>query len=83
MSRPNVPLVPMLWLLLRPGAQRRAARNALGRPPIALAIHGGAGVIEPREDDARKGGLRTAPASPRRSMPATRSSSAAARASMR
>ena len=46
MSRPRVLAIPMLWLLLVPALEAAAPPAPPAPPPFAIAIHGGAGVIE-------------------------------------
>jgi beta-aspartyl-peptidase (threonine type) len=50
MSRPSLPVIPLLALLAAPGLLAAAPAPAPAPPsppPVAIAIHGGAGVIEP------------------------------------
>ena len=47
MSRLNMPLVTALLLLVEPAFAAKPATPPPAGPPIALAIHGGAGVIDP------------------------------------
>lgn len=50
MSRPSLPVIPLLALLAAPGLVAAAPAPAPAPPPpppVAIAIHGGAGVIEP------------------------------------
>jgi len=65
MSRPRVLAIPMLWLLLVPALEAAAPPAPPAPPPFAIAIHGGAGVIErakmtPEKEAGYRAGLAAA-----------------------
>jgi len=65
MSRPTVLVVPMLWLLSAPALSAAPPATPAAPPPIAIAIHGGAGVIErakmtPEKEASYRAGLAAA-----------------------